>query len=68
MDWKLVKCCNNYIYDPWLNSGRRAILVTYETAHGHRHVKQVECMYGRITKKISGEVIAWMPLPDPYRG
>lgn len=55
----------NYILDDWLKDNRRIILVAYEKASGRRYVKQVECFHGRVTKKINGKVIAWMPLPDP---
>ena len=58
----------NYIFDERLKNCRASILVTYETFHGRRYVKQVECMHGRISKKIGGKVIAWMPVPEPYKG
>lgn len=68
MDWIISPVWDtNYILDACLKDCRAAILVTYETLHGRRYVKQVECMHGRISKKIGGKVIAWMPAPEPYR-
>lgn len=58
----------NYIADDRLKDSRKIILVTYETAHGRRYVKQAECLYGRISKKLGGQIVAWMPLPKPYKG
>lgn len=49
-------------------------LVTYVTKTGRRYVRDCECSYAgqsprhiEWSKKISGEVIAWMPLPEPYK-
>lgn len=55
----------NYIIDDFLKDNRRYILVTYQKASGRRYVKQVECLYGRVTKKMGGKIVAWMPLPEP---
>lgn len=57
----------NFIPDSRLTDKRSFILVTYRANNGHRYVKQVECMYGRVTKYVGGPILAWMPLPDPYR-
>lgn len=57
----------NYIMDERLKDCRKIILVTYETANRRRYVKQVECYHGRVMKKVGGKVIAWMPLPEPYK-
>lgn len=58
----------NYIPDSRLKNIHAIILVTYETSKGRRYVKQVLCSYGRIDKKLNGKVVAWMPLPEPYKG
>ena len=69
MDWNKIRIDHgNYISDERLRNVRASILVTYETLHGRRYVKQVECMHGRVSKYIGGRIIAWMPTPEPYRG
>lgn len=52
----------------------KTYLVTYQTPSGRYHVKEAYCEYvGKTprvaywTKRINGEIIAWMPLPEPYR-
>ena len=55
----------NYIMHDSLKDSRKIILVSYEKSSGRRYVKQVECIYGRVTKKIGGEIVAWMPMPEP---
>lgn len=52
----------------------KTYLVTYQTPSGRYHVKEAYCEYvgetprmAYWTKRINGEVIAWMPLPEPYR-
>lgn len=55
----------NYIVSDWLKDNRRSILVAYKKASGRRYVKQVECLHGRVSKKIDGKIIAWMPTPEP---
>ena len=52
----------------------KVYLVTYETLTGKKYVRDCHCNYSGGTfpryigwsKKINGEVIAWMPLPEPY--
>lgn len=68
MEWNAVGKNNFFLNDPRLTACRSFILVTYKTPQGRRYVKQVECLYGRVSKKLNGEIIAWMPLPEPYRG
>lgn len=69
MEWIVSRVTgSNYICHDALKSSRNIILATYETAHKRRYVKQVECLYGRVMKKVGGEIIAWMPLPKPYKG
>ncbi len=69
MDWIVPQIANsNFIPDSRLTDKRSYILVTYETKTGRRYVKQAECLYGRISRKIGGTIIAWMPLPEPYKG
>lgn len=53
----------------------KVYLVTYVTKTGKRYVRSCECSYAGTSprcvywsKKISGEVVAWMPLPEPYTG
>lgn len=58
----------NCILDDRLKDCRKMILVTYKKASGRRYVKQVECLYGRISKKLGGQVVEWMPLPELYMG
>ena len=54
---------------------RKVYLVTYKTLHGRRYVRDLQTNYVGETpryvgwsKKVKGEVIAWMPLPEPYKG
>ena len=69
MEWIPANYVNdNYIPDARLKNVHTIILVTYETSKGRRYVKQVLCSYGRIDKKLNGKVVAWMPLPEPYKG
>ena len=68
MEWNPVRKNNYFLNDPRLTGGRSIILVTYETPKGRRYVKQVECFHGSVQKKLNGEIVAWMPLPEPYRG
>ena len=51
----------------------KSYLVTYLTLKGNLRVKEAYCEHISTTpwvcdwsKKINGEVIAWMPLPKPY--
>ena len=46
---------------------RKDILVTYKTRTGRRYVKQVLCNHGRVEKILLGDIVAWLPLPTPYR-
>lgn len=59
---------SNYIPDSRLTDKQIPILITYETNTGKRHVKQVECTYGFVKKKVGGNIIAWSFLPEPYKG
>lgn len=45
----------------------KGILVTYKTRTGRRYVKQVLCNHGRVEKILLGDIVAWLPLPTPYR-
>ena len=52
----------------------KSYLVTYQSRNGRRYVKESYCEYvgespkvAYWTKKNKGEVIAWRPLPEPYR-
>lgn len=69
MEWTVLDRPESaYIFDQQLKNKRVNILVTYETQTGKRYVKQVECTHGHINKHIGGNVIAWVFLPEPYRG
>lgn len=68
MEWNAVGKNNFFLNDRRLTACRSFILVTYKTPQGRRYVKQVECLYGRVSKKLNGEILAWMPLPEPYQG
>lgn len=63
--WNVVGKNDFFLNDYRLTGRRLFILVTYKTPQGRRYVKQVECLYGRVSKKLNGEIIAWMPLPNP---
>jgi|GEM_PF-3034871 len=66
MTWIKTYAPNGYISDSHLMHTRSNILVTYQTATGRKYVASVECLYGRVSKKINGKIIAWMPTPEPY--
>mgnify|MGYP001073903537 CR=1 FL=1 len=69
VDWIVLdRPGSAYIFDQRLKNNRVKILVTYETPSGRRYVKAVECTHGHINKNIGGDIIAWMFLPEPYRG
>lgn len=66
--WNQVKTLyQNYIPDTRLVSVCKPIQITYQTENGRRYVKQVLCNRGRIEKKVNGDIIAWRPLPEPYK-
>lgn len=53
----------------------KVYLVTYVTKGGKKYVRDLQCRYASETprliiwsKKIPGTVIAYMPLPEPYKG
>lgn len=58
----------NYIVDERLKNKYIKILITYETLAGKRYVEKVLCNHGRVEKKFKGEIVAWQPLPKPYKG
>ena len=65
--WRAVKAPNGYIDDDELKQCVKNILVTYETPTGQRKVRSIFCDHGRCGKIVNGKVVAWMPLPEPYR-
>ena len=68
VDWIISPVMDtNYIIHEDLKDCRKIILVTYEKASGKRYVKQCECLYGRVSKKLGGKIVAWRSLPEPYR-
>ena len=68
MDWNAAKATGGYILDNRLRDTSKMILVTYKTRTGRRFVKQVLSDYGFLHKKLPGVVVAWAPMPEPYRG
>lgn len=66
MKWTAISGNGFYINDQRLANRRAIILVTYKTPKGKRYVKQVECLYGRVQKKLNGNIVAWMETPNPY--
>lgn len=58
---------DNYIADKRLKNICENILITCETMNRKRYVKKVLCDHGRVCKAV-GKIIAWMPLPEPYKG
>ena len=66
MNWIKVKDRQGYISHEELKHENKVILVTYQTASGRRCVKAVSCNHGRLAK-VNGEVVAFMPMPKPYR-
>lgn len=58
---------DNYIVDVRLKNEYVKILITYETLTGKRYVEKVLCNHGRVEKKFKGEIVAWQPLPKPYK-
>lgn len=69
MKWNVCKIENdNFISDSRLKNFYGIIIITYETVKGKRYAKSVLCNYGYISKRITGNIIAWMKLPQPYKG
>jgi len=59
---------NVYIYNEYLKNVNCNILITYRTKTGKAYVKEVWCDCGRIAKiQTCEEIIAYMPLPKPYK-
>ena len=77
----ILKIIRKHMNDGWIPVKERlpavekkSYLVTYQAKNGRRYVKEAYCEYtgespyaAYWTKKNKGEVIAWMPLPEPYR-
>lgn len=64
---------HGYHSDP-MPEERKVYLVTYETSGGKRYVRDLQTNYVGSTppyigwsKKVNGNVLAWMPMPEPYR-
>lgn len=67
-EWIPCTIINQNIIDAYeLRQKECSILVTYKTRYGRLYVKQCICSFGRISKKLNGDIIAWMPLPKPYK-
>jgi hypothetical protein len=58
---------SNYILDRSLADRVCMILVTYQNNTGLRYVAAANCNHGYVGKKIPGRIIAWMPMPKPYK-
>ena len=68
-EWRTPRIVDGYfINEKELIHKCESILVTYETLKGRRYTKQVLCDHGRVSKQVNGDVVAWMPLPRPYKG
>lgn len=67
--WIPCKSLHGYIInDKRLWDKERVILITYKTMYGRRYVRPAMSRHGKIEKKIGGEIIAWMEMPEPYKG
>ena len=67
--WIPCKPTQDYIInDKKLWDKERIILITYRTITGRKYARPVLSEKGHISKKINGDIIAWMELPAPYRG
>lgn len=68
MEWqKAITDDGVYLENPQLKNGKGWLIVTYETIGRRRVVGVAECVHGRITTKLAGRVVAWMPIPDPFK-
>ena len=66
MEWVKTSSIDGYIRDTRLKDTCLSILVTHKGRNGRRYVSLVDCEYGRITRRIGGKIIAWMPTPEPF--
>jgi hypothetical protein len=66
-EWVPCKTINQCYIRDLKDCGDKPYLVTYVTLRGRRYVKKVNIYHGRIQGKVGGDVIAWMPLPAPYK-
>ena len=64
----------NHASDPMPKEGG-IYLCTYKTPKGRYYVRDIQCTYSGESpkwigwsKKINGTVIAWKPLPEPFKG
>ena len=60
-------CLNQYYISALKDCKDRPYLVTYETPKGRRYVAKTNIKNGRVQSKVPGTIIAWMPLPEPYK-
>lgn len=69
MNWiKIEKASEVYISHPVLEDYYGVILLTYVTRTQKSNVKAVAINHGRLMKKVNGIPVAFMFLPEPYRG
>ena len=66
MNWTPCKPINQYYIPELKDCGDKPYLVTYKTLKDRSYVTKVNIYHGRIQGKVGGDVIAWMPLPEPY--
>lgn len=68
MEWRKAETDGGvYLLDGYLKDKKLWLLVTYETIGRRRVVGVTECDHGRIVAKLPGRVVAWMPMPKPYK-
>lgn len=66
MEWIPCKVFNQCYIHELRNCKDKPYLVTYITLHGRRYVGKTNIKNGRLQSKVKGEVIAYMPWPEPY--
>lgn len=64
--WIPCKPINQYYIRELDDCKDKPYLVTYETKTGRRYVTKVNIYNGFVQKK-ENRIIAWMPLPEPYK-
>lgn len=57
-----------FLHEDLKNIENGNILITYITKTGRRYVDKSPHSRGCLLKKPKGKVIAFMPLPEPYKG
>lgn len=65
--WIPCEMINQCFIPQLATKGRKKYLVTYETITGRRYVKTEMIRHGRVESK-TNNIIAYMDLPEPYKG